>query len=142
MIVLIFNPFLPTGQFLAPKLIILIKCLTDIFFSKCCFNVSWCRTRCEIGIAIVFRSYKFKNSIEKWKKSGKKLWVNIKNLNFPPLVEFGLSRDLAARFLKRLWGRQSCGHLRTIFEYHLRYYFINQDIALLWFSSFEAQFLK
>ena len=26
-----FDPFLPTGQFLAPKLIILIKCLIDIF---------------------------------------------------------------------------------------------------------------
>ena len=27
-----FNPFLLTGQFLAPKLIILIKCLIDILF--------------------------------------------------------------------------------------------------------------
>ena len=26
------NPFLPTGQFLAPKLIISIKCLIDILF--------------------------------------------------------------------------------------------------------------
>ena len=26
------NPFLPTGQFFAPKLIILIKCLIDILF--------------------------------------------------------------------------------------------------------------
>ena len=26
------NPFLPTGQFMAPKLNILIKCLIDFFF--------------------------------------------------------------------------------------------------------------
>ena len=44
---IIFNPFLPTGHFIAPKLIILIKCLIDVLFSKCCFNVSLCRTRCE-----------------------------------------------------------------------------------------------
>ena len=30
--VCLFNPFLPTGQFIAPKLIILIKCLIDILF--------------------------------------------------------------------------------------------------------------
>ena len=28
------NSFLPTGQFFAPKLIILIKCLIDILFFK------------------------------------------------------------------------------------------------------------
>ena len=50
-----FGPFLPTGQFFAPKLIILIKCLM-FYFSKCCFNVSLCRTRCEFGIAIMFKS--------------------------------------------------------------------------------------
>ena len=27
-----FNPFLPTRQFMAPKLIILIKCLIDVLF--------------------------------------------------------------------------------------------------------------
>ena len=27
-----FNPFLPTGQFMAPKLIILIKCLIYVLF--------------------------------------------------------------------------------------------------------------
>ena len=32
-----FNPFLPTGQFFAPKLIILIKCLIDILFFKVLF---------------------------------------------------------------------------------------------------------
>ena len=32
-----FNPFLPTEQFLAPKLIILTKCLIDILFSKVLF---------------------------------------------------------------------------------------------------------
>ena len=53
---------------MAPKLIILIKCLIDIYFSMCCFNVSLCRTRCEFGIAIMFRSYKFKNSIKTCKK--------------------------------------------------------------------------
>ena len=31
------NPFLPTGQFLAPKLIILMKCLIDILFFKVLF---------------------------------------------------------------------------------------------------------
>ena len=31
------NPFLPTGQFIAPKLIILIKCLIDIFFQSVVF---------------------------------------------------------------------------------------------------------
>ena len=31
------NPFLPTGQFLAPKLIILIKCLIDVLFFKVLF---------------------------------------------------------------------------------------------------------
>ena len=31
------NPFLPTGQFMAPKLIILIKCLIDILFFKVLF---------------------------------------------------------------------------------------------------------
>ena len=31
------NPFLPTGQFLAPKLIVLIKCLIDILFFKVLF---------------------------------------------------------------------------------------------------------
>ena len=31
------NPFLPTGQFLAPKLIILVKCLIDILFFKVLF---------------------------------------------------------------------------------------------------------
>ena len=50
------NPFLPTGQFMVPKWIILIKCLIDILISKCCFNVCLCRTRCEFGIAIMFRS--------------------------------------------------------------------------------------
>ena len=35
------------------KLIISIKCLIDVYFSKCCFNVSLCRTRCEFGIAII-----------------------------------------------------------------------------------------
>ena len=33
----LFNPFLPTGQFLAPKLIIWIKCLIDILFFKVLF---------------------------------------------------------------------------------------------------------
>ena len=32
-----FNPFLPTGQLFAPKLIILIKCLIDILFFKVLF---------------------------------------------------------------------------------------------------------
>ena len=27
-----FNPFLPTGQFMAPKLIVLFKCLIDVLF--------------------------------------------------------------------------------------------------------------
>ena len=31
------NPFLPIGQFMAPKLIILIKCLIDILFFKVLF---------------------------------------------------------------------------------------------------------
>ena len=31
------NPFLPTGQFMAPKLIILIKCLIDILSFKVLF---------------------------------------------------------------------------------------------------------
>ena len=31
------NPFLPTGQLLAPKLIILITCLIDILFFKVLF---------------------------------------------------------------------------------------------------------
>ena len=31
------NPFLPTGQFMAPKLIILIKCLIDVLFFKVLF---------------------------------------------------------------------------------------------------------
>ena len=34
-----FNPFFRAGQFFATKLIILIKCLIDIHFSKCCSNV-------------------------------------------------------------------------------------------------------
>ena len=29
---LVINPLLPTGQFMAPKLIILIKCLIDVLF--------------------------------------------------------------------------------------------------------------
>ena len=33
----LFNPFLPTGQFMAPKLIILIKGLTDILFFQVLF---------------------------------------------------------------------------------------------------------
>ena len=33
----IINPFLPTGQFMATKLIILIKCLIDILFFKVLF---------------------------------------------------------------------------------------------------------
>ena len=49
------NPFLPTGQYLAPKLIILIKCFMDIYFSKCSKS-SLCRTRWEIGITIMLRS--------------------------------------------------------------------------------------
>ena len=32
-----FNPFYPTGQFFAPKLIIFIKCLIDILFFKVLF---------------------------------------------------------------------------------------------------------
>ena len=32
-----FNPILPTGQFMALKLIILIKCLIDILFLKLFF---------------------------------------------------------------------------------------------------------
>ena len=44
------NPFLPTGQFMAPKLIILVKCLIDILYFKVLFNVSLCRTRCEFGM--------------------------------------------------------------------------------------------
>ena len=32
-----FNPFLPTGQFFAPKLIILVKCLIDVLFFKVLF---------------------------------------------------------------------------------------------------------
>ena len=51
----LFNPFLPTGQFLAPKWIILIKCWIDIL--KCWFNVCSCWTRCEFGLAIMFRSW-------------------------------------------------------------------------------------
>ena len=31
------NPFLPTGQFMAPKLIILTKCLIDVLFFKVLF---------------------------------------------------------------------------------------------------------
>ena len=53
---LCFNPFLPTS--FLPPIIILMKCLM-FYFSKCCFNVSLCRTRCEFGIAIMFRSSKF-----------------------------------------------------------------------------------
>ena len=34
---MVINPFLPTGQFMAPKLIILIKCLIDILFFKVLF---------------------------------------------------------------------------------------------------------
>ena len=34
---LTFNPFLPTGQFMAPKLIISIKCLIDVLFFKVLF---------------------------------------------------------------------------------------------------------
>ena len=34
---LVINPFLPAGQFTAPKLIILIKGLIDILFSKVLF---------------------------------------------------------------------------------------------------------
>ena len=55
-------PFLPAGQFFAPKLIILMKCLIDVLFFKVfqsvlftCFNVSLYRTRCDFGIAIMFR---------------------------------------------------------------------------------------
>ena len=50
-------------------------------FLKCCFNVYLCKTRCEFGIAIMFRSLKFKNIIENVKKPGKrcflvrKVWV-------------------------------------------------------------------
>ena len=33
----IINPFLPAGQFMAPKLIILIQCLIDILFFKVLF---------------------------------------------------------------------------------------------------------
>ena len=33
----LFNPYLPTGHFLAPKLIILIKCLIGILFFKVLF---------------------------------------------------------------------------------------------------------
>ena len=50
------NPLFPTGQFMAPKLVILTKCFMNFYFSKCCFNVSLCRTRCEFGIAIMFRA--------------------------------------------------------------------------------------
>ena len=35
--IIIINPFLPTGQFLVPKLIILIKCLNNILFFKVLF---------------------------------------------------------------------------------------------------------
>ena len=38
------------------------------YFSNCCFNVSLCSIRCEFGIAIMFRSQEFKNSIEKYLK--------------------------------------------------------------------------
>ena len=33
----VINPFLSTGQFIAPKWIILIKCLIDILFFKVLF---------------------------------------------------------------------------------------------------------
>ena len=33
----VINPFLPTGQFFAPKLIILIKCLINVLFFKVLF---------------------------------------------------------------------------------------------------------
>ena len=32
-----YNPFLPPGQFMAPKLIILIKCLIDVLLFKVLF---------------------------------------------------------------------------------------------------------
>ena len=56
------------------------------YSSKCCFDASLCRTRCEFGIAIMLRSSKVKNAIEKCKKSGKscfavgKEWVNCKKI--------------------------------------------------------------
>ena len=52
-----FNPFRPTGPFMAPlKIIILIKDLISFYYSKCCFNVSLCRTRCELSMAIMYRT--------------------------------------------------------------------------------------
>ena len=51
---LFINPLLPTGQFIGPKLIILIKCLIDIiviswfnFIFKVLFQWFWCS--CELA---------------------------------------------------------------------------------------------
>ena len=35
--IIFINPFLATGQFMAPELIILIKCLIDVLFFKVLF---------------------------------------------------------------------------------------------------------
>ena len=51
------------------------------YFSKCCFNVTLCRTRYEFGKAVMFRSQKLKNKEEKCKKSRKKFVGSQDGLN-------------------------------------------------------------
>ena len=45
-----------TGPFLNPKLFILTYQLNFYYTLKCCFDCSFCRTRCELKMAILLRS--------------------------------------------------------------------------------------
>ena len=65
-----FNPLRPTGPFMAHKLIILIKDWNSFFsYSKCSFNVSLCRTRCEFSMAIMLlKTWKLKKNFSKSRK--------------------------------------------------------------------------